>query len=278
MTYWGAIAAIAALTGASASAMADEASVSAALTHRNLSSVVGVSSYYGAEFHGHRTADGERFDMRGLTAAHKTLPIPCYARVTNLSNGRSVVVRVNDRGPFIRGRMLDVSSRVAGLLQFHGGMARVRLDYLGKAGPADAGEQRALLASLKTGAEPVVVAKAKPAAPPELKTDPEFKTGSEDGVTVAERGALAYSETAPASSAPAAAALAAAVRPLPAAAPLSMAARLDASVRRLESALETAHQVAMDAGRETAERAAQTLSPYGGLVIAPFKKLVEASR
>jgi rare lipoprotein A len=270
LTYWGVIAAIAALTGASAPAMADQASVSAALGRHNLSSVIGLSSYYGAEFHGHRTADGERFDMHGLTAAHKSLPIPCYARVTNLRNGRSVLVRVNDRGPYIRGRMLDVSARVADLLHFHGGLERVRLDYLGKAGPADSSDQRALLASLRTGAEPAVVAKAKP--------EPELKTGSDEGVTVAERSALAYSGAPPASSAPAAAALAAAVRPMPAAASLGMAAKLDASLRRLESALESAHEVAVDAGRQTTERAVKTLSPYGGLVIAPFRKLVEAAR
>jgi rare lipoprotein A len=264
LKHWGAIAAIAALIGASLPAGADEASVGAALAHRKVSSVVGVSSYYGQEFHGRRTADGERFDMHGLTAASKTLPIPCYARVTNLGNGRSVVVRVNDRGPYIRGRMLDVSAGVAHLLRFHGGLARVRLDYLGKAGPSDAREQRALMASLKTGDEPVAVAKAQP------KTD--------EGVTVAERGALAYSGAPAASSAPAAAALAAAVRPMAPAAPLSVAAKLDASLRQMESALENAHQVALDAGRQTAERAVRTLSPYGGLVIAPFKTLVEASR
>ena len=264
------------MTGASASATADEASVHAALPHRKLSSVVGVSSYYGAAFHGRRTADGERFDMHGLTAAHKSLPIPCYARVTNLSTGRSVVVRVNDRGPYIRGRMLDVSERVAHLLHFHGGLARVRLDYLGKAGPAGAAEQRALLASLKTGDEPIAVAKAEP----KRHLQPEHKSGSDEGVTVAERSApaLAYSGASSASSAPAAAALAAAVRPIPVIAPLSVAAKLDASVRRLETALESAHQGAIEAGRQTALRAVKTLSPYGGLVIAPFKKLVEASR
>ena len=264
MTHWGVIAAFAALAGASASASADEASVGAALAHRNLSSVVGVSSYYGAEFHGRRTADGEVFDMRGLTAAHKTLPIPCYARVTNLGNGRSVVVRVNDRGPYIGGRMLDVSARVADVLHFHGGLARVRLDYLGRAGAAGAADQRALLASLKTGAETVAVAKAKP----------ELKTGADEAAAPA----LAYSGAAPTSSAPAAAALAAAVRPLPATPPLGMAAKLDASLRRLEGALENAHQAAIETGRETAQRAAAALSPYGGLVIAPFKTLVEASR
>jgi len=270
LTHWGVIAAIVAITGASASATADEVSVHAALAHRKLSSVVGISSYYGAAFHGRRTADGERYDMHGLTAAHKSLPIPCYARVTNLSTGRSVVVRVNDRGPYIRGRMLDVSERVAHLLHFHGGLARVRLDYLGRAGPPGAAEQRALLASLKTGDEPIAVAKVE---------EPELK-GSDEGVTVAERSApaLAYSGATSASSAPAAAALAAAVRPIPASAPLSVAAKLDASVRRLETALESAHQVAIEAGRQTARRAVITLSPYGGLVVAPFKKLVEASR
>ena len=140
----------------------------------------------------------------------------------------------------------------------------MRLDYLGKAGPADASEQRALLASLKTGDEPVAVARAR--------TEPD------SGVTVAERSALAYSGSAPAASAPAAAALAAAVRPIAPVAPLSVAAKLDASLRQMESALENAHRAAIDAGRQTAARAVQTLSPYGGLVIAPFKKLVEASR
>ena len=152
---------MAALIGASASAAADEASVNAAASHHKMSSAVGLSSYYGAEFHGRRTADGERFDMHGLTAAHKSLPIPSYARVTNLSNGRSVVVRINDRGPYVHGRMLDVSKRVAELLRFHGGLERVRLDYLGKAGPAGAADERALLASLKTGDEPVAVARPR---------------------------------------------------------------------------------------------------------------------
>ena len=81
-------------------------------------SAVGWASWYGREFHGRRTADGETFDMGGLTAAHKTMPLPCYARVTNLRNGRSMVVRVNDRGPFVGDRLIDVSARVANLLDF----------------------------------------------------------------------------------------------------------------------------------------------------------------
>ena len=115
-------------------------------------SAVGWASWYGGEFHGRRTSDGEAFDADGLTAAHKTMPIPCYARVTNLSNGRSVVVRVNDRGPFVGGRLIDVSARVASLLDFRRfGVAKVKVDYVGKTPPAQANADP-LLANLRTGA------------------------------------------------------------------------------------------------------------------------------
>lgn len=73
----------------------------------------GVASYYGRRFHGRRTANGERFNMRAMTAAHRTLPFGTRVRVTNPRNGRSVVVRVNDRGPFIRGRSIDLSRAAA---------------------------------------------------------------------------------------------------------------------------------------------------------------------
>ena len=76
----------------------------------------GVASWYGPNFHGAMTAIGDRYDMYGMTAAHKTLPLPCYARVTNLSNGRSVVVRVNDRGPFVANRLIDLSYTAAAKL------------------------------------------------------------------------------------------------------------------------------------------------------------------
>jgi peptidoglycan lytic transglycosylase len=69
----------------------------------------GVASWYGPTFDGLRTADGDRYDMYAMTAAHKTLPLPCYVRVTNLSNGRSIVVKVNDRGPFVGNRLIDLS-------------------------------------------------------------------------------------------------------------------------------------------------------------------------
>lgn len=76
----------------------------------------GLASWYGKRFHGQKTSSGERYDMYGMTAAHKTLPLPTYARVTNLRNGRSVVVRVNDRGPFKDGRIIDLSYTAASKL------------------------------------------------------------------------------------------------------------------------------------------------------------------
>jgi peptidoglycan lytic transglycosylase len=76
----------------------------------------GVASWYGPSFHGGNTSSGEPYDMYGMTAAHKTLPLPCYARVTNLRNGRSVVVRINDRGPFVANRLIDLSYTAAAKL------------------------------------------------------------------------------------------------------------------------------------------------------------------
>jgi len=123
--------------------------------HRSYSAV-GLVSWYGDELHGHKTADGEIFDSQALTAAHRTLPLPCYARVTNLANGRSIVVRVNDRGPFVGGRIADVSVRVASLLEFNQlGVAKVRFEYVGKAPPAGS-DGATLLASLQTGEAPKV--------------------------------------------------------------------------------------------------------------------------
>ena len=92
---------------------------------------IGRASWYGAAFHGKRTANGEVFDSAALSAAHPSLPLPSYVRVTNLENERSVIVRVNDRGPYSHSRMLDVSERAADLLGFkHGGMAQVRVQYV----------------------------------------------------------------------------------------------------------------------------------------------------
>lgn len=94
----------------------------------------GIASWYGPGFHGERTANGERYNQRELTAAHRTLQMPSFVRVTNLANGNSVVVRVNDRGPFARGRIIDVSEKAAELLGFKGnGTARVRVQVLPEA-------------------------------------------------------------------------------------------------------------------------------------------------
>lgn len=91
----------------------------------------GIASWYGSEFHGRSTANGERFDKSELTAAHRTLQMPSLVRVTNLENGRSIVVRVNDRGPFKRNRVIDLTERGAELLGFKAqGMARVKLEVL----------------------------------------------------------------------------------------------------------------------------------------------------
>lgn len=76
----------------------------------------GVASWYGPTFHGENTSSGERYDMYAMTAAHKTLPLPTYARVTNLRNGRSVIVRINDRGPFVANRLIDLSYTAAAKL------------------------------------------------------------------------------------------------------------------------------------------------------------------
>ena len=94
----------------------------------------GIASWYGPTFYGHHTANGEMYDGNQLTAAHKTLPMPVNVRVTNLDNGKSLIVRVNDRGPYARGRIIDLSKRAAELLDVvQTGTARVRVTYLGRA-------------------------------------------------------------------------------------------------------------------------------------------------
>ena len=103
---------------------------------------IGVASWYGSDFHGRHTSNGEVFDMHALTAAHPTLPLPSYAYVTNLSNNRTVLVRVNDRGPYVGDRMIDLSkesARSLGLLS--GGTGKVRVRYAGPA-PLDGNDRR----------------------------------------------------------------------------------------------------------------------------------------
>jgi rare lipoprotein A len=130
----------------------------------------GMASWYGDDFHGRLTANGEVFDMASLTAAHPTLPMPCYARVTNLANGKSLIVRVNDRGPYHGNRLIDVSNKAAELLEFKGnGVARVRVEYVGRA-PIEGSDDVQLMATLRTGAPApapslVRVASARPFVP-----------------------------------------------------------------------------------------------------------------
>jgi rare lipoprotein A len=90
----------------------------------------GLASVYGKHFNGKSTASGERYDSHALTAAHRTLPLGTEIRVTNLENGRSVQVRINDRGPHVRGRIVDLSSSAAAALGFSTGVARVRIEIL----------------------------------------------------------------------------------------------------------------------------------------------------
>ncbi|KAA0120957.1 septal ring lytic transglycosylase RlpA family protein [Methylobacterium sp. P1-11] len=114
----------------------------------------GLASWYGSAFHGRMTANGEVFDRHSIAAAHPTLPLPSYARVTNLENGYSMVVRVNDRGPYHAGRVMDVSEEAADALGFHRrGTAHVRVEYVGKASVAGS-DDRKLLASLRTDGRP----------------------------------------------------------------------------------------------------------------------------
>jgi len=133
-------------------------------------SAEGSASWYGNDFHGRLTANGEVFDMNGISAAHPTLPMPCYARVTNLANRRSIVVRVNDRGPYQANRVIDVSVRAARLLGFDTkGVARVRVEYVGAA-PLEGSDDRLLAATLRQGEpapapSPIMVASAEPFLP-----------------------------------------------------------------------------------------------------------------
>lgn len=107
----------------------------------------GTASWYGPNFHGRLTANGEIFDQNALTAAHPTLPLPSYVRVTNLNNRRSIIVRVNDRGPYARGRIIDLSRKAAQMLDYtNAGTAKVRVQYVGPA-PLQGDDTRVLMAS-----------------------------------------------------------------------------------------------------------------------------------
>ena len=109
----------------------------------------GTGSWYGADFHGRRTANGETYDMEALTAAHPTLPLPSYVTVTNTANGRTILVRVNDRGPYVGGRLIDLSRAAARTLGYEPlGTATVTVRYVGRAPlDGDATRERDYLAA-----------------------------------------------------------------------------------------------------------------------------------
>lgn len=117
-------------------------------------SAVGTASWYGPSFHGRMTANGEVFDRESISVAHPTMPLPSYVRVTNTLNGRSIIARVNDRGPYHDDRLVDVSEQVATSLNFkHLGTARVKVDYIGRA-PMEGDDDKVLLATLRTDGRP----------------------------------------------------------------------------------------------------------------------------
>jgi rare lipoprotein A len=131
----------------------------------------GIGSWYGEQFHAKSTANGEVFDMNEVTAAHPTLPMPSMVRVTNLENGRSILVRVNDRGPYVNGRIIDLSRRAAQLLGYEKqGTAKVRVQYVGPA-PMEGNDGRMLAAANgpdneQVSAAPRAVVSAEALPPP----------------------------------------------------------------------------------------------------------------
>lgn len=134
----------------------------------------GQASWYGADFQGRLTANGEVFDMYALSAAHPTLPLPSYVRVVNLENRRSVVVRVNDRGPYHENRVIDVSVRAAKLLGFYDkGIARVRVEYVGRAS-LNGSDDTKLAESLRIDAPITPLVRVAASAPPTPPAHPSL--------------------------------------------------------------------------------------------------------
>jgi rare lipoprotein A len=162
----------------------------------------GIASWYGRDFHGRPTASREVYDMHSISAAHPTMPLPSYARVTNLENGRSIIVRVNNRGPYSRGRVIDLSVGTAKALDFYGkGLAKVRVEYVGRA-PVEGSDDRMLLATLREGSpapapSKVMLASAKPFITGSIDRAGARQSQSEDASAHrAQRGSVLRSRTA----------------------------------------------------------------------------------
>ncbi len=168
----------------------------------------GIASWYGPDFHGRLTANGEVFDMNGISAAHPTMPLPSYARVTDLDNGRSIIVRVNDRGPYAHDRLIDLSIGAANALHFYGnGLAHVRVEYVGRA-PIAGTDDRVLLATLREGhpapvTPQLMVASAGPFVagfeeePPPLPVERPYALGTPAGALAAKPPAVSVAAAAP---------------------------------------------------------------------------------
>lgn len=158
----------------------------------------GEASWYGMDFHGRRTANGEIFGAYYLTMASPVLPIPSYARVTNLENGRSVIVRVNDRGPYMSGRIADLSYETAQVLQFaDAGSAQVQVAYVGPA-PLNGDDNKMLMASLQTspaldqGTTRIAMASVRPAVATSGPKDRNVFSGGLIGDLIS---SLSYADT-----------------------------------------------------------------------------------
>lgn len=150
---------------------------------------VGMASWYGDAFHGRRTANGEIYNRDSISAAHPSMPLPSYARVTNLRNHYSIIVRVNDRGPFARGRIMDVSRRVANLLDFRrSGTAMVKVSYIGPASLAGS-DDRKLAATLREDGQ---LAQLDMRHPPTYNPDsPPIMTASAENIRLPSSAAAA---------------------------------------------------------------------------------------
>jgi len=165
---------------------------------------VGTASWYGTAFHGRRTANGEVYDMYALSAGHPTLPLPSYAYVTNLQNGRTILVRINDRGPYAKDRLIDLSYQTARTLGFHQhGLARVRVRYAGRAPLSgdDSAERRFLAAQSWSGSR-YASAAAAPVSTGSIRTAGDDRSSPAPGWSVAQYrrgiGASRMAQSAPA--------------------------------------------------------------------------------
>lgn len=213
---------------------------------------IGIASYYSEDFHGRLTANGEIFDRNGISAAHPTLPMPSYVRVTNMKNNKSIIVRVNNRGPFHEDRIIDVSYKTAVLLGFQGnGIARVKVEYVGRA-PLEGSDDRQLMASLSEdgpaempSGSAIMVASAVPFVPSLPRVVPATVSG--DDV------------------------------PMPAQRPYDLGHELDREVAEVATAQVVAAKVASASGASPASAAPKTVAAFRPAEPAPVRATVASA-